>query len=105
VRALATARPAALRKLWLYANPIGDEGVIALAEAPWVAQLEELNVTSTGMTEAGAQALLRSPHLERVPRLSCELQKPALGKPTLAALRERFGARLWNPPVGNLRVS
>jgi hypothetical protein len=40
-----------------------------------------------------------------VPRLSCELQKPALAKPTLAALRERFGARLWNPPVGNLRVS
>jgi uncharacterized protein (TIGR02996 family) len=105
VRALVEARPAALRKLWLYGNPIGDAGIIALAETPWVQQLEELNVTSTGMTEAGAEVLLRSPHLERVLRLSCDLQKPALEKTTIAALRERFGARLWSPPVTNLRIS
>jgi uncharacterized protein (TIGR02996 family) len=104
-RALAAAAPAGLRTLWLYGNPLGDEGVRALAEAPWLGQLRELNLDLVGMSDAGAGALLRSPHLAAVGRVALSLQKPALSTATLAALREHLGARLWRPPVSNLRAS
>ncbi len=103
--ALAAAAPAALRALWLYGNPIGDAGAIALAEAPWTRQLVELNLELTGLTDAGAAALVRSPYLGELRRLACSLQKPALSPSTLEALRARFGERLWRPQIGNLRAS
>lgn len=103
--ALVEAAPASLRNLWLYGNPIGDEGVRALAQAPWLGQLRELNLDLVGMTDAGVEALLASPHLDVIPRFICGLQKPALSKSTLEALKARLGARLVKAPITNLRVS
>ena len=58
-----------------------------------------------GMTAAGAEALINAPTLSGLRRVACDLQRPALPKEVIARLRERFGARAWQPPVTNLRAT
>lgn len=103
--ALAALAPRSLRSLWLYGNPIGDAGVAALAKAPWLGQLRELNLDLVGMTDAGARALIESPHLDGIEQIVCELQKPALSKATIEALKARLGKRLNRPSIHSLRAS
>jgi uncharacterized protein (TIGR02996 family) len=79
---------AGLTYLSLGGNRLGDSGAIALAAAPGATGLYFLDV-GWGVGQAGAEALLRSPHLSGLcylgaARLSCD---PV----TLAGLRQRFG--------------
>ncbi len=104
-RAVASSPPPALTSLWLSANPLGDDGVAALAAAPWGPALTELNLQMVGMTAAGAEALINAPTLSGLRRVACDLQRPALPKEVIARLRARFGARAWQPPVTNLRAT
>lgn len=103
-RALAASAPRQLRSLWLYGNPIGDEGVAAIAQAPWISQLKELSLDLVGMTERGVEALVTSPHLGSIPRVICELQKPALSSAAKEALKGELGTRLVRAPIGDLRA-
>ncbi len=90
--ALARANPPRLTTLWLSANPIGDEGVRALARSPWMAQLRELNLDGTGMSDAGAEALLQSPHVDSIRKLIC--LKNELSEEMEQRLSRKFGSRL-----------
>ncbi len=68
---------------------IGDEGVIALAESPYSANLRFLDFWRNRITDRGAFALARSPHLNSVVDLS--VKENAVTAAGAAALHERFG--------------
>ncbi len=72
-RALAAASLPALRTLWLYANPLGRAGLVELLRAPWLGQLEELNLDSTNLTAEDVLTLARAPATATIARISCEL--------------------------------
>lgn len=57
------------RSLTLTGNPIGDEGVAALAKSKPLASLETLFITATDLTDEGIATLARSPNLTRLHRL------------------------------------
>jgi uncharacterized protein (TIGR02996 family) len=59
-------RVAELRRtvfLDLSAHPLGDAGLIQLAQAPFLSHVHGLNLTSCGLDGAGLQALGESPHV------------------------------------------
>jgi len=67
VRALAAAPLlAGLRELDLAWNRCGDDGVAALAASPRAGNLWRLNLAGNDVTAAGARALAASPHLGRL---------------------------------------
>lgn len=90
VGALATADLAALRRLELSDNPLGNAAATALADSPTLAGLERLNLADTRLGPSGARALAESPHLGKLQRL--DLAGIALPGTVRAQLRERFGA-------------
>lgn len=49
----------ALKRFDLGSNTIKDEGIVALAQAPFVAQLESLDLEDTGITVTGINTLLQ----------------------------------------------
>lgn len=104
-KALAAMAPRQLRNLWLYGDPIGDEGVAAVVQAPWLGQLKELNLDLVGMTERGVELLVASPQLDSIPRVICELQKPQLSAAAKEQLKRKLGARLVRAPIGDLRAA
>jgi hypothetical protein len=86
---LAGAFPA-LRELAL--DAVDDDAARALASASGFPLLRSLVVGARGLTDAGAEALAASPHLQRLAWL--ELDAPNLGAHGTAALRARFGHRV-----------
>lgn len=102
-KALASARLPSLRTLTLTGNSIGDRGVAALADAPWIAQLDELVLERIGMTDTGVEALLQSPHLDGACRIHCTDQGGHLSAESLSRLQERFGDRI-RPSWPSLRT-
>ncbi len=92
-RRLAAARCLArLRVLRLGNNSrLGDEGVKALAGSASLARLRELSLDSCGLDAVGVQALVESPHLNRVARL--ELRNTYIRQRDKDRLELRFGPR------------
>src|SRR5438270_661467 len=84
--ALAVAGTAgALRVLSLAGNPLGDDGARALADAPWLAGLEALDLSRARLTSRAAWALAAAP-LARLRRLALKRNRlDAAGAAALAA--------------------
>jgi hypothetical protein len=59
---MAGKNTSGLRSLHLTGNPLGEDGLRALAESPRLAQLKTLHIQDVGATAAGVQALAASPH-------------------------------------------
>ena len=66
-------------------------GVEALAASPYAANLQYLDFWRNRITDRGAFALARSPHLNKVVDLS--VKENAVGPAGAAALHERFGEK------------
>lgn len=80
-------RAAHLRLLALDINPIGDEGLEALAAWPGLTTVEDLLVSTVGATGRGVAALAASPHLTALKRASFGFQAVGdAGAVALAAL-------------------
>jgi uncharacterized protein (TIGR02996 family) len=119
---VGSPRPA-LRQLNLPCTKLGDEGVIALAEAGTLPGLRELDLVGTGLgvrgvealarspllaglrrlrlggnkvTDAGARALATSPYLNHLRLLS--IGATAVSQVGLQVLWERFGDRVYPRP-------
>lgn len=103
-RALAAASLPSLRRLWLYANPIGPQGLAELLAAPWLGQLEELNLESTGLDGDAVLHLARAPASAGIQQVACEVQPSKLSQALLGELRVALGERSWRPNVTNLRA-
>jgi uncharacterized protein (TIGR02996 family) len=84
---------AGLVRLDLGDNPIGDEGLAALAGCPDLKELRHLEISGVGMTGAGARRLIESPHLPRELAVGV-FDSPDLGDEARQALRGRF-AEVW----------
>jgi hypothetical protein len=76
-----------LRELWISGEPIGDEGAIALANAPALATLRTLSLSRCKLGDAGAIALASSPHLAKLERL--DVWNNSFGPAAMDALRAR----------------
>jgi hypothetical protein len=79
----------ALRHLELGDNPLGDEGIAALAGWPGLQSLDELLLVETEMGDGGTRALAASPHLDCLLRL--DVSGNGLSARARAALRKRWG--------------
>jgi hypothetical protein len=71
-------------------HPLVNEAFARIAASPKAAALERLVIDARGLGEAGARAILGSPHLGGLREL--HLGWVELGRPLQAALRARFGA-------------
>jgi uncharacterized protein (TIGR02996 family) len=88
-----SAAIAGLLRLGLRGNGLTDRGALALADSPYCARLRRLDLSSNLIGDEGALALARSPHLH--PLLHLNVAGARISPATEAALRERFGARLF----------
>jgi hypothetical protein len=68
---------------------LGDEGVRALANSPYLTRLQELSLDGNELDSPAAQALLDSPWLNRVRRLG--LRGSYFSSNEQEQLRARFG--------------
>jgi hypothetical protein len=83
----------ALRDLSLDSNPrIADSGIATLAASPLMSRLIRLGLQHTGFSKEGAEALIDSPHTERL--LFLDLSRNVFGAATRKRLRQRFGGRV-----------
>jgi hypothetical protein len=65
----ADAPPVRLRELDLSHNELGEAGTRVLAECPALKDLQVLRLAGCGVTDAAAQSLAHSPHLNRLTTL------------------------------------
>jgi hypothetical protein len=89
VAEVIAARHANLRELALLGCDVGDDGARAAAALP----LRSLTLARCGIHDDGALAIASSPALERLVLL--DLRNNKIGDRATAALRERFGGRLF----------
>jgi len=75
-----------VRDLSLSGNPIGDAGVVVLANSEKAKTLSNLYLSNVKMTDRGAKALASSPHLASLERL--DVTDNALTKDGVAALKD-----------------
>jgi hypothetical protein len=80
-----------LRSLDLHGQPVGLGGAKAIAASPHLGALRALDLVGCDIAEAGARALAYSPGLGALERLRVDATVGARG---LAALKERYGARV-----------
>jgi Ran GTPase-activating protein (RanGAP) involved in mRNA processing and transport len=81
-----------LHTLRLGFNPLGDEGIEALAASPGLANLCSLDLEGTGISPVGAHALAASPHLNEL--LQIHLHDAILDNASRQALMTRFPVAL-----------
>jgi len=77
-----------VEELNLSDNPLGDDGVAAVAASVKCASLSALYLSKVGMTERGAKALATSQHLAALKHL--DVGGNALGKDAIALLKSRL---------------
>jgi uncharacterized protein (TIGR02996 family) len=95
-RLARSPRLATVRYLDLDNNPaVGDEVAVALAANPHAAGLRVLRLASTRVGDAGAIALAGSPHLDGLAALLLSEVKVRRDGRAAAALRKRFGDRIY----------
>ena len=75
-----------LKVLDLRKNYIGDEGLEAISQSPYFANLEELDLRNNGITRLGMKILAESKSLSHLVKLDLRLNK--LGKRWEGKLRE-----------------
>ncbi len=92
MRALAGCGTSILQHLDLSDNPLGDEGVEALADWAGLAYLWALWLVETEMGDRGARALAASPHLGFLIHLDVSFN--GLSKKANAALVKRWGKEI-----------
>jgi uncharacterized protein (TIGR02996 family) len=92
-RAFARGKIRGLTHLAMSACWLEDSGVAALAESPVVAGLRVLDLSYNCFGEAGARALIESPHLTHLTRLYTNWQHD-LGDGAHQMLRRHFKRRL-----------
>lgn len=68
-RLLASLQPGQLRYLGLRNASIADELAVWLAQQPWLATLQTLDLSLGTIGDVGAQALCESPHLGSIERI------------------------------------
>jgi hypothetical protein len=81
-----------LQKLNLHNNVIGDAGARALAASPYLANLTRLDLRGNDITVAGVQAIARSPRLSQLRVLLITQTDIAIGDQD--RLRQEFGDRV-----------
>jgi uncharacterized protein (TIGR02996 family) len=81
-----------LRLKWL---GLGDDHAPRLVEHRWVARLRALDMGNNHITVTGAAAILETPFLAEIEYLNLRGNPLAEHRPTVTALRQRFGARVW----------
>jgi len=72
-------------------NEIGDAGALALADSPYLGQLETLDLWNTSVGDSGLEALADSPHLIQLSSLTAwktRLTRDGLGRVKAAAARQ-----------------
>ncbi|WP_166829541.1 TIGR02996 domain-containing protein [Thalassoroseus pseudoceratinae] len=79
-----------LKTLKLDICRLGDECVSILADSEQLQSLRILSLTNNELTDAAAEAILKSPHLSHL--LALDLSQNAISKDTQTKLRKRFGA-------------
>ena len=84
-RAVDQLRTPGLRTLGLRDSEIADEVAQWLADEPWIAQLQTLDLSLGTIGDVGAQALLASPHARGLARL--DLSHHYISKPLQQQLR------------------
>ncbi|HJZ56262.1 MAG TPA: TIGR02996 domain-containing protein [Gemmataceae bacterium] len=92
--AVASSPAGNLRALNLSMNLIRNDGAQALARSPHLRNLRFLALNWCGLSAAGGRALAEAPVLGELEELQLE-GNPGLGKAAVARLRERFGDRVW----------
>lgn len=95
-RTLAETTPENLRTLWIN---LDREGTLALLRAPWLGQLDELNVTGNGLRDADVEAWLGCPALRSIGRVAA----PRFGPDQSRRLAQWLGPAHWRPHVTSLR--
>jgi Ran GTPase-activating protein (RanGAP) involved in mRNA processing and transport len=85
----------------LYGCELGDAGVASLAAAPWASLLRRLYLGDNGIGEEGVEALVESPFLSGLTDLDVRFEH--LTDEAWFALRGRFGmaVRLWEPMLAS----
>jgi hypothetical protein len=68
---------------------MGDGGMYILAKSARAACLRFLDASNNWLTDAGADAILNSPHLANLTRL--DLRNNAIRRDRQQALRQRYG--------------
>lgn len=91
VSRLAEGSLAALTRISLSLNPIGDDGAQTLAESPFAEQLEHVELRRCGIGDVGAAHLANSPSLRDVGVL--DLRGNEFGDRGRKLLQDRFGER------------
>jgi uncharacterized protein (TIGR02996 family) len=80
-----------LRRLSFYNLPLKEEGARVLAGSAHLAGLVELELLWCSFDAAGVEALIASPHLNRLRRLVINSTTELLRGPSFEALQKRFG--------------
>lgn len=81
-----------LRLKWM---AIGDEQMVRLVGSKWARRLRALDLGNNHITPAGAKALTESTCLDDIQYLNLRGNPLSDHRPTVDALRRRFGARAW----------
>lgn len=84
------ARMPNLKTLKLDACRLGDDRVSLLADSERLQSLRILSLINNELTDAAAEAIVESPHLDHL--LALDLSQNAISKDTQTKLRKRFGA-------------
>lgn len=84
---------AKLKSIDFGCNAIGDEGVIALMQSPNFPALEQLHLSSTEMTDIGADAVAAAQWVEQLQTLFMSYN--TISRRKQKALTAKFGEALW----------
>ena len=87
---LAQSAPERIEVLWFYHNPLGDDGVRILSNAPMSRGIKMLNLMQTEMGDEGGRALVESEYLGQLETLYLGLN-PKLSPEMGRRLVSRFG--------------
>ena len=87
---LAGSAPERLEVLWFYHNPLDDDGVRILSNAPMCEHVKKLNLMQTEMGDEGGRALVESEYLNNLDTLYLGLN-PKLSPEMGRRLVDRFG--------------
>jgi uncharacterized protein (TIGR02996 family) len=91
IRSSALPALQSLRVAWF---TLGDELTARLVGSRWTARLHSLDLGHNGISTNGAKAIIDSPHLETIGRLSLRGNPLGADRLTVETLRKRFGERV-----------
>ena len=98
IELLGCTRLRSLRRLSLNGNQLGREGILALANAPVLSELEELELLYMDIDDVDVSALATSPFLRKISSLSIDVDET--GADALSQSFSQAGPSRWKalPP-------